>query len=268
MNPSEIHPAFDRVLTRRRALALLGAGGAATLLAACGSDATGSTTAATAGTAAAAVTGDLTATPEETGGPFPADGTNDDGEGTVANVLLDARSVRSDIRSDLDGSNTQDGVPFSLVVTVVDEATGLPMSGAAVYIWHCNRDGEYSEYNSTMLGGDFTDRSFLRGVQIADANGTVTFTTILPGRYQGRAFHIHFEVYGDATYDSLVLTSQMAMDDDLIDSLYAEAGYDEALANDTDNARDNIFGDGVDHQLLTVSGDVTSGLSATFTAVV
>ena len=47
-----------------------------------------------------------------------------------------------------------------------------------------------------------------------------------------------------------------------------EAGYDQALRNETTNARDNVFADGVEHQLLTVSGDVASGLKATFTAVV
>jgi protocatechuate 3,4-dioxygenase beta subunit len=119
-----------------------------------------------------------------------------------------------------------------------------------------------------MLGGDFSARSFLRGVQVTDGNGEVTFQTILPGRYQGRAFHIHFQVYADATFDDKLLTSQMAMDDDLADALFAESSYTEALANDTDNGEDNVFADGVEHQLLSVTGDVASGLTATFTAVV
>jgi hypothetical protein len=96
-----------------------------------------------------------------------------------------------------------------------------------------------------MLGGDFTARSFLRGAQTTDANGAVTFTTILPGRYQGRAFHIH--------------------DDALIDALYAQAGYTKALGNETTNAHDSVFSDGVDHELLTMSGTVAAGLAATFT---
>jgi protocatechuate 3,4-dioxygenase beta subunit len=123
-------------------------------------------------------------------------------------------------------------------------------------------------YNSSMLGGDFSERSFLRGVQLTDDRGEVTFTTILPGRYRGRAFHIHFAVYGDAAYGDLRLTSQMGMDDDLIESLYTDAGYTEGLQNETLNSRDNIFSDGFDHQLMTVAGEVATGLSATFTAVV
>lgn len=267
---------------RRQALSILGLGGFGLLAAACGSSGGGSsaTTATTAAdspvttsgsvstTAAMAAATDLTATPGETGGPFPADGSNDNGEGTVANILADSRAVRTDIRSDLDGSNTQAGVPMALTVNVVDQAGGA-LSGAAVYVWHCTREGGYSEYNSQMIGGDFTDRSYLRGVQISDDAGAVTFQTILPGRYQGRAFHIHFEVYSDSSYGTLLLTSQMAVDDDVIDALYASAdGYADALRSDTDNADDNVFGDGVEHQLLTISGDVTSGLAATFTAVV
>lgn len=253
--PESVDPAR---FSRRRALTVLGAGlGGAAILAACGSDST-----------SAAVNGDLTATPAETGGPFPADGSNEDGGGSIVNILTDSRSVRSDITADLDGSNVQEGVPFTLTTTVVDGA-GAPLAGAAVYIWHCSREGIYSEYNSAMIGGDFTDRSFLRGVQITDDAGNVTFTSILPGRYKGRAFHIHFEVYSDSSYGSLLLTSQMGMDDDLVTSLYAEAsGYETALANVTLNGSDNIFSDGFDHQLLTVSGDVTAGLASTFTAVV
>jgi protocatechuate 3,4-dioxygenase beta subunit len=157
---------------------------------------------------------------------------------------------------------------MSLTMNVVD-AAGQPLTGAAVYIWHCSRDGNYSAYSSGMNGGDYADRSYLRGVQVSDRAGAVTFETILPGRYSGRAFHIHFEVYEDDTYGTKLLTSQMAMDDDLIDSLYSAAdGYDTSIRNDTDNAQDNVFRDGVDHQMLTVSGDANSGLTATFTAVV
>ncbi len=291
-------------LSRRRALSLLGLGGAA-LLAACSSSSsattgttattggaasttsasstgassaaaptaagtTAATTATTTGSVAttAATAADLTLTPAETGGPFPADGTNANGAGRKADMLADPRTVRSDIRADLDGSNVQDGVPMTLAVTVLDDATGKAVPGAAVYIWHCSKTGIYSQYNSNMLGGDYSARTYLRGVQIADGNGLVTFQTILPGRYQGRAFHIHFEVFGDGSYAEKLLTSQIAVDDDQIDTLYAAAGYAAALKNDTNNDRDNVFSDGVRHQLMTLAGSATSGLAATFTAVV
>lgn len=290
MNDTTDSPNTRSLMDRRRALGLLGLGSVA-LIAACADDggASGTTASAapdtttggtTAGTSAdtttspattpdtaAAVDADTT-TPGETGGPFPSDGSNDTGNGETADVLHDSRAVRSDIRGDLDGSNVQDGTPLTLRVRTVQQGSGAALAGAAVYVWHCNRDGQYSGYDSAMLGGDFSDRSFLRGVQVADADGWTAFQTILPGRYQGRAFHIHFEVFDDAAYTTKLLTSQMAMDDALIDSLYADAGYDEALRADTDNAADGVFADGVDHQLLAVSGDVATGLVAEFTAVV
>lgn len=272
----------NQPLTRRTALAFLGAAGTS-LLVACGDsggaatvtklptgDTTGSTVAggtATTITATATAVDSATPTPGETGGPFPSDGSNDDGSGTLADVLHDARAVRRDIRSDLDGSNTQDGLPLTLRTRVVSKSA--PLAGAAVYVWHCNRDGAYSDYNSRMLGADYSARSFLRGVQVTDSEGWVEFQTILPGRYMGRAFHIHFEVFGDESFSSKLLTSQMAMDDDLIDSIYSQAaGYETALRADTNNAQDNIFSDGVSHQLLTVTGDPMSALTAEFTAVV
>lgn len=276
---------------RRRALALLGAAAGAAVLAACSSngssgatagatDATnGSTgaagttpgsTAATAGstadstgaTTAGATPVDVEAMPAETGGPFAADGSNDNGAGEVANVLTMAGVIRSDIRSDIGGGNEQPGAPMSLEVTVIDTATGLPRAGAAVYVWHCNQAGGYSGYNSSMLGGDFSEVTWLRGVQVADANGRLTFQTILPGRYPGRAAHIHFAVYSDETYSSELLISQMAFDDDGVDALYTSAGYADALDADTDNDDDGVFRDGWALQTLTLGGDATSGITA------
>jgi len=264
--------------TRRSLLTLLGVGAVGTVIAACGSSGSGSGAAPSstvgstpptsgAGATDSTVSGGGSPTPSETSGPFPADGSNGNGEGQTADVLGDERALRSDIRSDLDGSNTQAGEELTLRVRLVD-AAGNARAGHAVYVWHCNREGEYSGYNSRMSGGDFTDRSFLRGAQIADADGRVQFTTILPGRYMGRAFHIHFAVYSDGTYSNRLLTSQMALDDALVDQLYADAGYATALRNSTTNAGDNVFADGVQHQLLAISGAVGAGLTADFTVVV
>ena len=271
-----------RVIDRRAALGLLGAAGAA-LLTACTSTgntptestestegespasaststsgeptASTSTATSTATTSGNADTVDVAVTPPETAGPFPANGTNDNGDGSLADLLGDVRAIRADIRSDLDGGNMQPGVPMSLTVTVIDSATDHPAPGTAVYVWHCNQAGVYSQYNSPMLGGDFSDVSWLRGVQIADADGVVTFQTILPGRYQGRAAHIHFEVFADTTFEQTLLTSQMAFDDVVVDALYASSGYTDALTNDTNNTQDGIFADGWDEQLLTITGD-------------
>jgi protocatechuate 3,4-dioxygenase beta subunit len=273
-------------LTRRSALGAL-AGFGAMALAACGGDkaATPATTTpadttpattspadttAPATTAPADTTApDATTTatclvpPEETGGPFPADGSNDNGEGEEANVLDDVEVVRSNITASLDGSGVQPGVPMTLNITVTDASTGcVPMPGAAVYVWHANRDGAYSVYNVGMNPGHSGD-SYLRGVQIADANGQLSFTTILPGRYSGRASHIHFAVFSDGTFANRLLTSQMAFDDDQADALYAAAeGYSRSVGGNH-NAEDNIFSDGVDEQMLTLTGDASTGVVGT-----
>jgi protocatechuate 3,4-dioxygenase beta subunit len=201
-------------------------------------------------------------TPGETGGPFPADGTNEDGAGALADVLHDPRALRSDIRSDLDGTNTQEGAAMTLRMRVVDAAGCTPRAGAAVYVWHCNRDGIYSAYSSAMNSGDQSDRTFLRGVQLTDEDGWATFRTVLPGRYAGRAFHIHFAVYasGDLAADGALLTSQIAIDDAVIDAVYAQLGYREAAANVTHNGDDGVFRDGVERQLMSLAGDASSGL--------
>lgn len=281
-------------LSRRRALGVLGGGLGAALLAACGSSsgsgtsATSATTAASSGsttaasssssaaaasssaatTAAAASTSAASAAttaaataiewltpPTETGGPFPADGSNSNGAGGTANVLDKAGVVRTDMTGDLDGSNKQDGFAMNLTVKIGKKADQSPYAGAAVYVWHCNATGHYSQYSGNMNGGDFAARSFLRAVGIAGADGVVTFTSIMPGRYQGRATHVHFSVFTDSTLKTKLLTSQFAFDDAEADAIYkAHSAYSASLDNPTYNSRDGIFADGVNNQLLDLSG--------------
>ena len=100
--------------------------------------------------------------------------------------------VRQDITSSFGTATaTAEGVPLTFTLTLLDNANGcVPLAGAAVYAWHCDRDGQYSLYDSSL-----TNENYLRGVQEADANGQVTFTSIFPGAYSGRWPHIHFEVF-------------------------------------------------------------------------
>jgi protocatechuate 3,4-dioxygenase beta subunit len=264
---------------RRRALTLLaGAGASVVALAACGSagDSTAatttSTTAARTGGAAGAPTpsdassGSTTddgTIPEETAGPYPGDGSNG------PNVLTQDGVVRKDIRSSFGGaSGTADGVPLTIDLEIVDTA-GSPLPGAAVYVWHCDREGRYSMY------GDITDENYLRGVQVADADGRLAFTTIFPGAYSGRWPHIHFEVYPDeaeaTSAGTPTATSQIALPEDVCAEVYATTGYEQSVTNLSRSslASDNVFGDdgGVEH-LAAMSGDVDSGLTASLTVPV
>lgn len=258
-------------LGRRRALAvLLGAAGAVTV-AACGSastragGSTGTSTTTAGSTTATGSTAECTEIPEETAGPFPGDGSNG------PNVLNQDGVVRSDIRSSFGGATgTADGVPLTIELAVVDAGTCLPLAGAAVYAWHCDRDGNYSLYADGL-----EDTNYLRGVQVTDADGAVRFTSIFPACYSGRWPHVHFEVYPSLAEAQAggtpVATSQLAFPPDVCEQVYATDGYGtsvRALAQ-VSLSSDNVFGDdGAAHQLATMAGDPASGFTASLTAAV
>ncbi|WP_432561867.1 intradiol ring-cleavage dioxygenase [Kineococcus sp. SYSU DK003] len=253
--------AFDiaTMLDRRRALGLIGLGATGLTLAACGDD---DATAASS-SSSSTTSGSLAEIPDETAGPYPGDGSNG------PDVLEQSGVVRSDIRSSFGSSTTTaEGVPMTLTLNVVDLAGGnVPFEGVAVYVWHCNRDGEYSLY-----GEGITGENYLRGVQVADENGDVTFTSIYPACYDGRWPHIHFEVYPDL--DSItdvancIATSQVAMPQDACEAVYATTGYENSLSNfaGVDLSTDNVFGDDSGaSQTPTATGDTTNGYAVELT---
>ena len=131
------------------------------------------------------------ALPWETAGPYPADGTNSR-EGQVINVLTQSGVLRDDIRSSFGNmTGTAEGVPLVLDLTLLNADGCTPLAGHAIYLWHCTADGYYSLYTAP-------DQNFLRGVAVSDADGKVRFQTIVPGCYDGRWPHIHFEIYKNA----------------------------------------------------------------------
>jgi len=263
-------------MNRRRALGLVGGVGALAALAACstgtGTTATGSSTSTTSSgtssssgsssTSSASADGTLTEVPDETGGPYPADGSNG------VNVLDDSGIVRSDIRSSFGSSTTTAaGVPLTIKLTVRDTSTGAAKTGAAVYLWHCDREGQYSLYSRAVTG-----ENYLRGVQETDATGTVTFTSIFPACYSGRWPHIHFEVYssvaGATSSGPIVKTSQIALPQEACDAVYATDGYSASVGNlsQVTLQRDNVFGnDAGIHQIATMSGNTSSGYTSALT---
>lgn len=205
--------------------------------------------------------GTCTEIPEETAGPYPGDGTNG------PNALAMSGIVRSDITPSLDGGAVAEGVPLTIRLRLVDTANDCaPLAGYAVYLWHCDRDGNYSMYSDAAAS-----ETYLRGVQEADADGIVTFTSIFPACYSGRWPHIHFEIYpslGDASSgDNAIAVSQLALPEAVCDAVFATEGYEESIANlsQVSLQSDNIFSDGFDQQLADVTGDVSSGLEAVLT---
>jgi protocatechuate 3,4-dioxygenase beta subunit len=98
---------------------------------------------------------------------------------------------RSNVRANLNGTSMQAGVPLTLTVRVYDtRAACAPMPGVQVDLWHCNALGVYSDEPSEGT----SSQTWLRGYQVTDKSGSVTFTTIFPGWYGGRTTHIHLRV--------------------------------------------------------------------------
>ena len=288
--PHEPHPNHDRglefdlsTLVSRRSLGMFLGAGTAAALAACspgGTSGTSGSSTSAAGTpaataaapSAAATSASATPTltraiaecgveiPQETAGPYPGDGSNG------PNVLEASGVVRQDITPSFGTStSTAEGVPLTVTLTLLDNANGCtPLAGAAVYAWHCDREGKYSMYDSGLQ-----NENYLRGVQEADANGQVTFKTIYPGAYNGRWPHIHFEVFesmNNATAAGQVLAvSQIALTEAACKEVYASAGYESSAQNfpRTTLKSDNVFGnDGGIYQLATITGSVAAGYAA------
>lgn len=267
-----------QVMQRRRALTWLAGVGAvsAVPLFGCGgggssSDATSSSSSgsgSSGGSSGSGSSSSCAVIPEETAGPYPGDGSNT-ANGSVANVLGVSGIVRSDIRSSLPSSlGSAAGVTLTVTLTLVDTNTSCAdLSGYAIYLWHCDREGRYSMYSSGV-----TTQNYLRGVQETDANGQVTFTTVFPGCYAGRMPHIHFEVYRSlataTSSTSKIKTSQMAFPVADCSTIYSTAsGYSASVSNlnQISFATDNVFSDGVTLQMVTLSGSVAAGYTAALT---
>ncbi|WP_440710838.1 intradiol ring-cleavage dioxygenase [Herbiconiux sp. YIM B11900] len=262
--------AFDirTLVSRRTVLSAVGFGLGAVALAACttgtsGSSASGSTATATSGATTGSASG-LPAgeIPDETAGPYPGDGSNG------ADVLEESGVVRSDIRSSIGGGTTAAGVPMALSLTILDMANGdAPFQDVAVYVWHCDAHGDYSMYSEGI-----ENETYLRGVQVADSTGTVSYTSIFPACYSGRWPHIHFEVYPSvndiADSANAIATSQVALPQAVCDAVYQLSEYEGSSANlaQVSLDSDNVFGDdGGALQLATVTGDATAGYAVSLT---
>ncbi|HWJ53826.1 MAG TPA: 3,4-dioxygenase subunit beta, partial [Propionibacteriaceae bacterium] len=92
--------------------------------------------------------------------------------------------------------------------------------------------------------------------------------------YSGRWPHIHFEVYpslAKATSSAnKIATSQMALTEEASNAVYATAGYEQSLRNLSQVSldTDNVFSDGYDLQIPTITGDPAKGYTLDFTCAV
>ena len=256
-----------RVLSRRRVFRLAGVAGASALVAACAGGETERPVATTEAAIPQGTSADaescVTSAPTETSGPYPGDGSNG------PNVLVESGIVRSDIRPSFGGySGSADGVPLTIDLTLLDTTKNCAAgTGMAIYVWHCDRAGNYSLYSQ-----DAAEQNYLRGVQVADTNGRVSFTSIFPACYAGRWPHIHFEVFDSlesaVAGENARLTSQIALPEQSCTSVFGhDAGYAASVQNLSQVTlnSDNVFGDGWDAELAKVTGDPASGLTVALT---
>lgn len=232
----------------RNGLSALGMVSVLPLLSSCKKDDVSSSTSTTRSSS-----GTCTEAPTETEGPFP--------------TKVPSSYVRSNIVDD------RTGVPITVKITITNKNSSCAaISGAIVDIWHCDKDGYYSEYGGTgMQSINYTGVHFLRGRQVTDSNGLVTFTSIFPGWYSGRATHIHVHVY-NASGTSLKVT-QIAFPEGSSSAVVAvnttATGYSKGMSGYTYNANDNIFSDdtaGV--EIAGISGSVAEGYTLTHSITV
>jgi protocatechuate 3,4-dioxygenase beta subunit len=232
---------------KRGFLSALGSAAVIPMLGSCSKDRvdpeTTSTTGNTTGT-----TGSCTATVTETAGPFP--------------TKTPGSLVTNDITSD------RSGTKLTVKITIQNKNNSCAaLANAIVDIWHCDAGGSYSEYGgSGMQSANYTAVHFLRGRQTTDANGLVTFTSIYPGWYSGRAPHIHAHIYNSA--GNSLLVTQIAFDQTISNTVYAQGVYKSHGLQDTTNASDNVFSDGVSTELASFTGSVSDGYVLTHTIVV
>ena len=186
---------------------------------------------------------DCTVAPTETEGPYPT------------------KSPSSYVLNDITGGRP--GAKMVAKITIGNVNNGCAaLANAIVDIWHCDADGNYSEYGgSGTQSTNYQSVHFLRGRQVTDANGLVTFTSIFPGWYTGRATHIHIHIYNQS--GNSLKVSQIAFPDELcktVNSTGSAYGYTKGISGYINNASDNVFSDdtaGV--QMATLSGSLAAG---------
>jgi len=227
---------------------LIGATSVPLILEACKKDITSGS-----GSSGSTGSGGCIVTAEEVEGPYPYPG------GELTNPLN---------RADVTGGQT--GVPLSLAISVVNTKNNCALvSNARVDIWHCNKDGYYSGYGSQNGGSlgtqSYLGQTWLRGYQLTDATGKLTFNTIYPGWYQGRATHIHLEVFVN---NVLKKTGQITFAESISDVVHQSSLYAAHGVNTMRNSGDGIFNNSATdlaNETVALTGSVAGGYSGSYT---
>ncbi|MFT4085150.1 MAG: intradiol ring-cleavage dioxygenase [Nocardioides sp.] len=236
-----------RTIIRSTSLAALAVGATAGVRELIGS-ATAAVPTSSSATALATSTGCATLSSEMTEGPF----------------WVDEQLNRSDITADSeDATDVQEGVPLTLTINLTDaSADCTPQPDMYVDIWHANAQGVYSDVSGSG-NPDETGVDWLRGYQVSDEDGSVTFTTIWPGWYVSRTIHIHVRIRTSLDEDTAInFTTQLFFDDDINDEVIATSDYQKSSSRDTTNDTDSLYDAAM---VVPVSGSTTDGYTGVFT---
>jgi len=181
---------------------------------------------------------------------------------TIGPYFVDEHLERSDLRQG-EGSDTPyitDAVPLYLTINATSAITAgcSPLAGVQIDVWHCHAGGLYSDEAANGTGG----QTWLRGYQLTDADGNVSFTTIYPGWYQGRTIHIHvmaryYDSAGNTTYQ---FTTQLFFDDATSNLVMANYPYNTRGNRGTTNQNDSIYDASM---LLDLSGNSDGSYTGT-----
>jgi protocatechuate 3,4-dioxygenase beta subunit len=224
-NDDEMKGSVVALLDRRRMLAMLG------------------------GTAAATVVGDLQAQSKDEPGDSPFCVVKP--EQTEGPYFVDEKMLRSDLRLDPTDGSVRTGVPLrlNLRLSTITAETCSPLAGVLVDVWHNDARGEYSDVRDRKY--DNRGKKFLRGYQLTDASGLVSFDTIYPGWYPGRTVHIHFKVRTSPSAErGEEFISQLYFDDTITDEVHARPDYSIEGQRSTRNKDDRIFRKGGEELML------------------
>ncbi len=182
--------------------------------------------------------GSCPTSPSETEGPFP--------------IKTPAQLVRENIVVD------RKGIPFLITFSIKSQDNDCqPLPNAIVDVWHCDADGNYSEYGDIrMQRTDYKDRHFLRGRQTTDTHGQVSFISIFPGWYTGRAPHVHVEVFDER--EQSLLISQVAFEEGPVNEIYATEHYHGPA--DQENESDMLFANSLEGNMAdSLTGNIKDG---------
>jgi len=266
--PSNRRQSLRWLLLGAASLPILGCGGSSDGSSSTSNSNSGSTSSGTSGTVSSGTgSSSCSVIPEETAGPYPGDGTNSNSNGVV-NVLTLSGIVRKDIRASFNGASAvADGIPLTINLKINNASQSCASAaGYTVYLWHCDKDGNYSLYSTGL-----TTQNYLRGVQVANASGELSFTTIYPGCYAGRVPHVHFEIFPSlersTSVSNRVKTSQLTFPTATSQEVYSDSRYSASVRNlaQISFATDNVFSDGTSLQMATVSGNLRDGYVASLT---